>query len=111
MADDPPRPMNPGQGSNIKSFLLTEERKQELYGTTILNIDRTINDYMQTKLKLEREILETEFLAKLKGRPFTEDESVRNQINQLQTWIDELKELKQTIIMNWLQLKHGSNLL
>ena len=112
-ADDPPRdpPMNPSHGSNIKNFLLTQDRKRELYETTILNIDRTINDYMQTKLSLKREILETEFLAKLKSRPFVEDEEVRNRINELQAWIDELKELKHTIMMNWLQLEHGSNLL
>ena len=112
-ADDPPRPspMNPSQGSNIKNFLLTQERKRELYETTIINIDRTITDYMQTKLKLEREILETEFLAKLKSKPFEEDELVRNQINQLQMWIDELKELKHTIMMNWLQLDNGATLM
>ena len=112
MADDPPRdsPMNPSHGSNIKNFLLTQDRKREIYETTIINIDRTINDYMQTKLKLEREILETEFLAKLKSKPFEEDELVRNQINELQIWIDELKELKQTIMMNWLQLEQRDNL-
>jgi len=112
-ADDPPMrpPMNPSQGNNIKNFLLTQDRKRELYETTILNIDRTINDYMQTKLTLKREILETEFLAKLKSRPFVEDEEVRNQINELHTWIEELKELKQTVMMNWLQLEQGATLM
>ena len=110
MADDPPRPMNPGQGNNIKNFLLTQERKREIYETTIINIDRTITQYSEKAMLLQRERLETMFLAQLKGRTYEEDDQLNQQICDLNNWINELMELKKIVMMNWLQLEQGSNL-
>ena len=86
------------------NFLLTNERKRELYETTIQNIDRSVNDYMQTKLTLERERLENKFLAELLKRDYVEDERVIEQISELQKWIDQLKEQKHAVMMSFMSM-------
>ena len=85
-------------------FLLTNDRKRELYEATIQNIDRSVNDYMQTKLTLERERLENKFLAELLKRDYVEDERVIEQISELQKWIDQLKEQKHAVMMSFMSM-------
>ena len=104
---DPPRPPQTNQ-TDPKTFLLSQKRKEEIYNTTILNIDKTITDYMQTYLSLKRERLENQFIAQLKGKEFEEDEEANQRIGELQNWIQELKDLKQTIMMNWLGMEQGT---
>ena len=100
---DPPRTNQ----TDPMTFLLSQKRKEEIYNTTILNIDKTITDYMQTYLSLKRERLENQFIAQLKGKEFEEDEEANQRIGELQNWIQELKDLKQTIMMNWLGMEQG----
>ena len=97
-----------GLNQSDMSFLLSEQRKRELYESTILNMDRSVNEYMEKKLSLHRQQLENEFIASLKNKPFEPDQEVIERTNQLQIWIDELKQLKQTMMMNWSQLQGGS---
>ena len=93
--------------SDPMTFLLSQKRKEEIYNTTILNIDRTITGYSESLLRLKRERLENQFIAQLKGKEFEEDEEANQRMNELDVWISELKELKQTIMMNWLGMEQG----
>ena len=104
---DPPHPPPRQNQSDPMTFLLSQKRKEEIYNTTILNIDRTITNYMETLLKLKRERLENQCISQLKGKVYEEDEEAIQRMNELDTWVAELKELKQTIMMNWLGMEQG----
>ena len=103
---DPSRPSSSKPFDPMK-FLLSQQRKEEIYNQTILNIDRTINDYMSTLMRLKRERLENQFIAQLKGKEFEEDEEANQRMGELDDWTSELKEMKKTIMMNWLGMEQG----